>query len=264
MCDQTRKTGVAHGALLAFFQSVTAAFSPAELAAMFATVERELALAEDGSALDVLVRSATEMVPGAQMAGVSIGRGGTFSTPAATDDAVLTVDQLQYVKRSGPCVDAIVQDTTFNTGDLRSDTRWPSFGRAAFERTGIISMLSFRMFFEATDRGDVLAGLNMYSREPHAFAETSEVVGMLLATHGALAVAQMTARAKADNLMTALKTSRDIGVAMGILMQRYKITRDDAFNLLRMASQALHRKVAEIAVEVADTGELPELPDRRA
>jgi hypothetical protein len=242
---------------------VTAAFSPAELAAMFAKVERELALAATDSALHVLVRSATDMVPGAQMAGVSLGRGGRFSTPAATEETVVRVDALQYYQRSGPCVDAILQDTTFNAGDLRTDRRWPRFGRAAFEQTGIVSMLSFRMFFEAPDDADVVAGLNMYSREPHAFDEASEAVGMLLATHGALAVAQSAARDKADNLIVALKTSREIGVAMGILMEKYRITRDQAFNLLRMASQAMHRKLADIAAYVAESGELPESPEHR-
>jgi hypothetical protein len=240
---------------------VTAAFPPAELAAMFAKIERELASAD--SALDVLVRSAADMVPGAQMAGVSLGRGRKFSTPAATDDAVLAVDELQYGEGHGPCVDAIVQDTTFNAHDLRTDTRWPRFGRAAYEQTGIVSMLSFRMFFEAPD-DHVVAGLNLYSRQADAFGDASEAIGMLLATHGALAVARAAAREKADNLMLALKTSREIGVAMGILMQKYKITRDDAFNLLRMASQAMHRKLAEIATDVAETGELPQSAKRPA
>jgi hypothetical protein len=242
---------------------VTAPFPPAELAAMFAKIERELARADTDSALHVLVRSAVDMVPGAEMAGVSLGRGHRFSTPAATDDVVLAVDDLQYGESSGPCVDAIVQDTAFNARDLRTDARWPRFGRAAYERTGILSMLSFRMFFEAPD-DQLVAGLNLYSRRADAFGDASEAIGMLLATHGALAVAQTAAREKADNLMLALKTSREIGVAMGILMQKYKITRDDAFNLLRMASQAMHRKLAEIATHVAETGELPELAKRPA
>lgn len=241
---------------------MTAAFSPVELATMFAKIERQLVVADAGSALRLLVGHAVDMVPGAQMSGVSLGQRGKFSTPAATDDAVLTVDALQYDNRSGPCVDAIIQDTTFNARDLRTDPRWPRFGRAAFEQAGILSMLSFRMFFEAHD--DVVAGLNMYSREVDAFGDISEAIGMLLATHGALAVAQTTAREKADNLMRALKSSREIGVAMGILMQKYKITRDDAFNLLRVASQGVHRKLADVAAHVADTGELPEPPARRS
>jgi AmiR/NasT family two-component response regulator len=97
----------------------------------------------------------------------------------------------------------------------------------------------------------------MYSHTPGAFDEISESVANLLATHGALAVAKAAAEEKARNLERALKNSRDIGCAMGVLMASHKITRQQAFDLLRMASQHSHRKLAEIAVEVADTGALP-------
>lgn len=236
-------------------------YSPHELAVMFAKIERELVRADHDSALAVLVQSAVDMVPGAQMAGVTARRGGRFSTPAATHDAVCQTDQLQYERGHGPCVDAIVKDTTFNSRDLRTDGRWPDFGRAAFERAGVVSMLSFRLFFE--DQDDLVAGLNMYSREVAAFDDNSEAIGLLVATHGALAVAQRAAREKADNLMIALRTSREIGVAMGILMQKHKITRDQSFDLLRLASQAMHRKLAEVAAQVAETGELPQPAPRR-
>ncbi len=39
-----------------------------------------------------------------------------------------------------------------------------------------------------------------------------------------------------------------------------KITQDDAFALLRKASQHLHRKLRDIAAEVVETGTMPELP----
>jgi ANTAR domain/GAF domain len=257
MCDLTRKSGVAREALPALLHPMTPAYSPAELAQIFAKVERELVLADADSALQVLVHAAVDTVPGAEMAGISLGRGGRFSTPAATDETVLAVDALQYAAGSGPCVDAIIEDTTLNARDLRTDPRWPRFGQAAYARTGVVSMLAFRMFFEDGDQ--LVAGLNLYSREAAAFDDVAEAVGMLLATHGALAVARTNAREQADNLLTALKTSREIGIAIGVLMQKHKITRDDAFNLLRVASQGTHRKLADIAEQVAETGELPEL-----
>jgi ANTAR domain/GAF domain len=240
---------------------VTTPAQPAELATIFAEVERELAGADPRTTLELLAHKAREMVPGAQMAGVSVGRNGAFSTPAATDDLVQRVDQIQYDLRSGPCVDAIEEDTTFTVADLRSDPRWPTFGHRAFEETGIVSMLSVRMFTEHDI--DLVAGLNLYSRSSSAFGADSEVIGTLLATHGALAVSSANAREKARNLMIALKTSRDIGVAMGVLMQRYKITRDEAFNVLRLASQSLHRKLADVALTVEETGDLPPLPQRQ-
>lgn len=142
---------------------------------------------------------------------------------------------VQYRLGSGPCVDAILTDHPFLTGDLRSDERWPEFGRRAFEETGALSMLSMRLYLE--NDADQLVGLNMYSTQPDAFDDDSKVSATLLATQGSLAVAGIRAREKASNLLLALETRTDIGIAMGILMAQHKITRDDAFNLLRVSSQ---------------------------
>jgi AmiR/NasT family two-component response regulator len=57
-------------------------------------------------------------------------------------------------------------------------------------------------------------------------------------------------------LRIALQNSRDIGTALGILMNRHKITRDTAFDLLRSASQRSNRKVRDLAHEVIETGTL--------
>jgi len=65
---------------------------------------------------------------------------------------------------------------------------------------------------------------------------------------------------KAANLERALSSNRQIGTAMGILMARLKLTDDQAFDLLRKVSQNRHRKLRDIAEEVAMTGEIPQLP----
>ncbi|MEO6503404.1 MAG: ANTAR domain-containing protein [Jatrophihabitantaceae bacterium] len=66
-------------------------------------------------------------------------------------------------------------------------------------------------------------------------------------------------RDKAANLQVALTSNREIGLAIGILMSTYKVTREQGFDLLRMASQHTHRKLREVAAGVCDTGML-ELP----
>jgi hypothetical protein len=114
-------------------------------------------------------------------------------------------------------------------------------------------MLSYRLVIEDDD---LIAGLNLYSTETAAFDGTSEVIGTLVATHGALAITVALARERAAQLERALTTSRDIGVAMGVLMNRHKISRSQAFDLLRVASQNTNRKLADIAFDVADTGVL--------
>lgn len=65
---------------------------------------------------------------------------------------------------------------------------------------------------------------------------------------------------RAANLDTALTSNRQIGVAMGILMARHRVTEAKAFDLLRQASQISHRKLNQVALEVLETGELELLP----
>jgi hypothetical protein len=234
---------------------MSAAMSSAEFAAVFADLERQMmALSDSDSVLRLLTARAVELVPGAEQAGITRGRHGRFETIASTDEVVKRVDAIQYELGSGPCVDAIVEAAVFNAADLRSDPRWPEFGARAAE-LGVLSMLAFRLFVETN--ADLIAGLNLYARKPAAFDEASEAMGMLFATHGALALSSAAAQEKAQNLTIALQNSREIGVAMGVLMAQHRITRDEAFNLLRIASQRMHRKLADIAAEVADTGILP-------
>src|SRR4051794_6113325 len=243
---------------------VTASLSIAELSELFSELGDDLVPEDDPNmVLSRLTSLATRCVPGAEYAGVTIGgEGRRFVTVAATDDVVTRTDEIQYELASGPCVDALIENSTYNAGDLRTDPRWPEFGRRAVELTGVVSMLSFRLYHES--HRDLISGLNMYSHLPNAFDAVSETIGLLLATHGAAAAARAEAEQRASNLEIALKTCREIGVAMGILMNAAKITRDQAFDLLPIASPHPHRKLADIAVEVADTGRLPKPPRRRA
>ena len=64
-------------------------------------------------------------------------------------------------------------------------------------------------------------------------------------------------REKVANLEVALETNRRISVAIGIIMTRALVTEDEAFDLLRRASQRSHRKLREIAEQVVSTGEVP-------
>lgn len=230
---------------------------------MFADMGEHLSAIQDtGSTLRELTKIAVERVPGAMYSGVTVGRSGKpFTTVGATDDLVNEVDAIQYALGTGPCVDAVVASTTFNAADLRVDPRWPDFGSKAFETAGIVSMLSIRLYIEADV--DMIAGINMYSQQVDAFSASSETIAMLLATHGSLAVGRASAREQAQNLLVALESSREIGIAMGIVMTVARVTREQAFDLLRIVSQRLHRKLRDVATEIADTGALPELPSAR-
>jgi ANTAR domain-containing protein/GAF domain-containing protein len=233
---------------------VTTVRSPAELVALYSDIGRELLAQGDRStALTAVTRVAVSHVPGTEWASITEGRNGRFATITATDDAARAADEIQYELGSGPCVDAVLQDTTFRTGDLRGDDRWSAFGQRAADAFGVRSMLSFRLHHDDDDR---IVGLNLYATKPDAFDDDAVVIGTLVATHGALATEAASARENADQLQRALMNSRDIGTAVGILMSQHKIARDQAFSLLRIASQNSNRKVIDIAADVVRTGAL--------
>lgn len=83
----------------------------------------------------------------------------------------------------------------------------------------------------------------------------------MLATAGALSVSSQHQQRRADNLEIAQRNSREIGIAIGILMAQHKVTREAGVDLLRLVSQATDRKLHDLASEVADTGVLPALRD---
>jgi AmiR/NasT family two-component response regulator len=57
------------------------------------------------------------------------------------------------------------------------------------------------------------------------------------------------------NLHQALSSRDVIGQAKGILMERLRITPDEAFDALRRSSQRLNVKLREVAATLAETGE---------
>jgi ANTAR domain/GAF domain len=224
----------------------------AQLAESFSSVAQHLLEARDpAQALQALATLAVGAVAGAEHAGITVLRRGKFETPAATGELALRVDAIQYELGTGPCVDAVLENHVYRSGDLSADPRWPEFGRRTVAETGVVSMLAFRLLLEDDD---ALAGLNFYATKPHAFDDATELTGGVFATHAAIAVAAAGRRERIANLEQALLSNREIGIAIGVIMSAQLVSRERAFDLLRMASQHTHRKLRDVAAEVAETG----------
>ena len=121
------------------------------------------------------------------------------------------------------------------------------------------SMLSFRLFVQ----GGTIGALNLYSRRPAAFDLRARVVGTVLAAHAAIALTAASERQHVQQLEEALRSNREIAMAMGVLMGRGGVTEDEAFTQLKRASQYLNLKLREVAARVVETGRLPERHDHR-
>jgi AmiR/NasT family two-component response regulator len=65
------------------------------------------------------------------------------------------------------------------------------------------------------------------------------------------------ARELAENLQRAMEFRSVIEQAKGILMERHKLTADQAFRLLAEASMHTNRRVRDLALNLVLTGELP-------
>lgn len=220
-----------------------------------ARLTRDLPRDDPRASLDALVeRGATDLV-GARWASVTVLRQGRFQTVASNHPDAITIDHVQYEVGTGPCVDAVLEDATFVTGDVMKEARWRPVAERVHEMFGVTSMLAYRLHL--LDESETIAGLNFSSDERDAFSEADIHRGLVFATHCALLVTASQAHDKAGHLLRALESNREIGVAVGILMAQHRLTREQAFDVLRLASQRTNRKLVDVASDVADTGLAP-------
>jgi hypothetical protein len=114
-----------------------------EITAVFASATGLLLTEETvAHALRLITDAATEAIPGAVGAGVSlINSSGLQQTAAASDAVVAVADALQYELGEGPCITAWASGETVVVEDVSLDRRWKRWSAAAAE-LGISSAVS--------------------------------------------------------------------------------------------------------------------------
>jgi GAF domain-containing protein len=206
--------------------------------------------------LDAITVAAVGAVPGTDECGISlVVERRRVQSRAPTGELPLIIDKLQERLGEGPCLDAVWEHATVRIDDIGSEQRWPRFAEGA-QAAGVRSMLSFQLFVT----GDTLGALNLYARTAHAFGEESESVGLVFASHASIALA---GAQHEERLRIAVSTRDLIGQAKGILMERFRLTSDQAFKVLVGASSHTNRKVRDVAEELCATGALPDDGARR-
>lgn len=223
------------------------------LTEQFAELTRALLAAESvGDVLEQVVSATKRVIPGADVVSITLrDPNGRFYTPLETDPLATKIDQLQYETGEGPCVEAADPDgpAMAASPDVATDPRWPRFGPAA-AGLGVGAVLGTALMPDARPPRQSGA-LNVFSRQVRGLDEADHTIALLLATHASLAVARTHAvnlhELKIVNLEKAIDSRDIIGQAKGILMARRGITAEQAFDLLRRASQELNTKLVEVA-----------------
>lgn len=196
-------------------------------------------------AVDDIVLAAKRTVPGCSYASFSRrGEDGGVVTLAATDPEALVLDRLQYEFGGGPGLTALSANEIVSVPDVATEARWPEFASRAAEVVG--SVLAAPIPDERRPT-DAVGSLNIYGSEPNAFAARSSEAAIVLASHLAVLLAMATT---IDQLQYALEARDVIGQAKGILMERERLNPEQAFDVLRRASQRQNRKLRDVAAEL--------------
>ncbi|HEX4493997.1 MAG TPA: GAF and ANTAR domain-containing protein [Acidimicrobiia bacterium] len=237
---------------------------PTGLALAFAEIAQHLYQSQDVDAvLSTIARAAVATITGCDMASISVPDGPTFRTLASTDAAATDVDTAQYAAGEGPCLDATEEPAVY--APEFPDPRWPRLASDP-NRFGVQSVASFRVASSNRPNTERFVGsLNAYSSDDHAFEQQAQEIGLILAAHASTGVSAVRDRVsleeQAVQLHQALETRDVIGQATGILMERLRVTPEEAFEILRRASQNLNVKLRLIAESLTETGQLAQRPD---
>jgi len=200
--------------------------------------------------LDRALRAAIDIIDGCELAGVSVVTRGGIETLAATSDALRKIDQLQHDLEQGPCRDALRRHEVVTSGDLAHDERWPLWGTRIADELGILSCAGFRLF----TTGKSIGAMTLYSRAADAFDDGAVADGQLLAAHVAVAY---TASRREDQLNEAVSSRTTIGTALGVLMERYSLDSERAFEVLCRTASQTKTKLYVVAKHLVETGQLP-------
>ena len=204
---------------------------------------------------------ARRTMPGAEAVSITLIRDDQPFTAAHDGQMALDADELQYARDYGPCVDAGRSGQVFLVDDMRTDTRWADYAHHAADR-GIGSSLSVPLPFQSA----TLGAMNNYGTRPRAFTQGDVEVAKAIAPWLAYVVSHATATVSATeetaNMWAAMATRSGIEQAKGILMERHRLTPDQAFTVLTTSSQHTGRKLRDVAAELVATGALPGAADR--
>lgn len=231
---------------------------PLDLAAAYAELQSLLIERPDVTRfMQQLAALAATVVPGASC-GITMRRDREVATIAQSDGFAVAVDEIQYGRGQGPCLEAMHTGRVVRVADLAKDDRWGEYRMHALAY-GVRSSLSLPLSVE----GESIGALNIYTQRPDSFG-TDETQRAEAFAQQAASVLTVVLR-NADQMLVerqlreALAIRAIIDQAVGIVMGQRGVNSADAFAVLRETSQNRNRKLRDVAADLIETvtGEPP-------
>lgn len=177
-------------------------------------------------------------------------------TASTDEDLAAKIAGIAGASGASPGITAFEAGKVVVCADLAISDEYPDYCKGMLAQTPVKSVLSVPL--QSAD--GPLGVLTCYADRRDAFDESAVEVARTLGDLAVLAIEAALGEDEADNLQMALLRSRTIGAAIGILMERRQLNADDAFTLLGRVSQRTNTKLAEVAAELVETGNLPDRP----
>jgi transcriptional regulator with GAF, ATPase, and Fis domain len=191
---------------------------------------------------------------------------GELRIAAASSEAAELIELFQIQNDQGPCLDCFRTGQPVTAADLSGpQQRWPEFAAAAVQagfRT--VEALPMRL------RGQVIGALNLFRAGSGPFELSDLRVGQALADVATIGLLQernlRRSETIAEQLQAALNSRIIIEQAKGKLAERYNLTMDQAFTLLRDHARTTNQRLTDTARELVDsaTADLPPQPGNKS
>jgi GAF domain-containing protein len=196
-----------------------------------------------------ITAAAVEVLPDVTMASITIRhQDDRLETFAPTHDVLRELDAKQYELHQGPCYESATDEAYVVSPDLAADPRWPDYSKVALG-AGVRAQAGIGLFDAPRFRG----ALNLYSDRDDAFEDLGPL-GALFSHQAAVAISYAQ---EISDLRQAIATRQQIGLAMGVVMERYQLSEDRAFAFLARLSQDRNVKLREVAREFTASTETP-------
>jgi GAF domain-containing protein len=201
--------------------------------------------------MDTIAGLTKQTIPGASEVSVTLLERNAAKTVASTGRLATDLDERQYDRGYGPCLDCVVGGEPVVINDLAADHRWQDWGTEAARR-GAGSSMSIPVPVQR----EVSAALNIYSSDPNAFDADSIELGKTFSAYAGVALANMhlyqAQERVVEQLQTAMESRAAIEQAKGILMGQRRCGPQEAFDILVKLSQDTNRKLRDVAQALVD------------
>ncbi|MDI6101007.1 GAF and ANTAR domain-containing protein [Actinoplanes sp. NEAU-A12] len=209
----------------------------------------------DETDLDGVLNQVTDLarrtLPGAAQVSITLLRDRGAVTAAHTGAIALRLDELQYERGTGPCLEAAEAKAVVEVPDTAADGRWEGWGAEA-ALAGMGSVLSLGLPI----RDDVSGALNVYGADARAFDDCTVTLAQTLGGYASVALGNVhlygVTAGLARDMRAAMESRAVIEQAKGIIMGERRCTPDEAFAILAKLSQDTNRKLRDVAVALVE------------